>query len=236
MKIIATICARGGSERLPKKNIRSLAGKPLIVHSIKIAQKSKIFDRIIVSTEDKEIARIARKFGAEVPFLRPQELSQGKVSRWNVIRHAVETLEKNENYYPDIVVDLGAASPIRKIIDIKSCVEILIKKNADIVITGYKADRNPYFNMVELKKGKVSLVKKPKKRVTQGQDAPLVYSMNDSIYAIKRKALQKDALFLNKNICLYEMPRERSIDIDEELDLHIAEFLIRNYKKFFVKK
>lgn len=234
MKIIAIICARGGSKRVPHKNIKLLNGKPLIAYSIETALELKIFDRVIVSTESKKIAEISKKFGAEIPFIRPKELAKGEISRWTVLQHAIRELEKRENYIPDIIIDLSPTSPLRIPYDIKKCLKKLLNKKANIITTGYKSDKNPYFNMVEKnKKGKISLVKKPSKKLTESQKAPKVYSMNDSINVIRRKSLLKnDSILDEKNIMLVEMPRERSIDIDNEFDFKIAEFIIKNPSKF----
>ncbi len=232
MKIIAIICARGGSKRLPQKNIKLLAGKPLIAYAIEVALKCKMFDRVIVSTEDKEIAKISKKFGAEVPFIRPKDLARGKVSVWSVLQYVVRYLAKTENYIPDVIVSLSPTSPFRRVEDIKKCLKKLVREKADIVTTVYESDRNPYFNMIELRKGKVSLVKKPQKKITQGQDAPKVYSLNDAVKAIRRNALLKnDSLFALKNIKFVIMPRERSIDIDDPLDFLVASLIIKNKLK-----
>lgn len=214
---------------MPKKNIKPLLGKPLIAYSIETALKSKIFDRIIVSTDDKEIAKISKKFGAELPFMRPKELAKGEVPRWPVLQHAVKYLKKSENYLPEIVVDLSPTSPLRSAEDIKKCLRKLIDERAEVVTTVYHSDRNPYFNMLELKRGRVSLVKKPAKKITQSQDAPKVYSMNDSINVIRKDTLLKNnSMLSNKNLKFVIMPRERSIDIDDELDLKIAESILRS--------
>ncbi|HJN62024.1 MAG TPA: acylneuraminate cytidylyltransferase family protein [Candidatus Parcubacteria bacterium] len=232
MKIIAIICARGGSKRLPQKNIKLLAGKPLIAYAIEVALKCKMFDRVIGSTEDKEIAKISKKFGAEVPFIRPKDLARGKVSVWSVLQYVVRYLAKTENYIPDVIVSLSPTSPFRRVEDIKKCLKKLVREKADIVTTVYESDRNPYFNMIELRKGKVSLVKKPQKKITQGQDAPKVYSLNDAVKAIRRNALLKnDSLFALKNIKFVIMPRERSIDIDDPLDFLVASLIIKNKLK-----
>lgn len=231
-KIIAIIPARGGSKRIPRKNIKILAGKPLIAWTIETALRSRIFDRIIVSTEDKEIAGIAKKFGAEVPFKRPKKLAKDEASGWSVLQHAVKELEKKEGYQPDIIVDLPPTSPLRNVQDIKKCVKELIDKKVNIVRTVYRSERNPYFNMVEKRKGRVSLVKEPLKEISQGQKAPQVYSINDAVNAIGRDALLKNYLWLSeKKIRLCIMPRERSVDIDEEFDFELAEYLMKKQQK-----
>lgn len=234
MKIIAIIGARGGSKRIPNKNIRLLSGKPLIAWTIETALKSKLFDRVIVSTEDKKIAEISKKFGAETPFMRPKALAQDKVSRWKVLQHVVKELEKKEGYLPDIIVDLSPTSPLRNVQDIKRCLKKLINEKAGMVTSVFESERNPYFNMLEVKKGgKVNLVKKAKKRIFRSQDAPKVYSMNDSVNVATRRALLKNEAVpsLDGKTKIVIMPKERSIDIDEEFDFLLTEFIVKNSKQ-----
>lgn len=234
-KIVAIIPARAGSKRVPKKNIRHLAGKPLIAYTIETALACKMLDRVIVSTEDQEIAEIARKYGAEVPFLRPQELAEGNVSVWTVLKHTVRELARQEEYIADIVVSLSPCAPFRKVEDIEKCLEKLLAETVDLVTTVYQAERSPYFNMLEQdEKGRVSLVKKPSAKITESQTSPKVYSMNDAVNVVKREVLLKTNFILDnkKRMALVEMPRERSIDIDEEFDFQLAECLIKNYQEY----
>jgi len=229
MKILAVICARGGSKRIPKKNVKLLAGKPLIAYTIETAKMCNFIDRVVVSTDDEEIAEVSRKFGAEVPFVRPKELADGKVSRWTVLQHAVKYLQEIENYFPDIVIDLSPTAPLRQKEDIEAALEKLIKEEVDVVTTAYESDKNPYYNMVELENGRARLSKIPQEKITQTQDAPKVYSLNDAINVVKREALlNSEMLLANKNITISVMPRERSIDVDEMFDFEVAEFIIKN--------
>ena len=229
MKAVAIICARGGSKGVPKKNIRPLCGKPLIVHTIDVAKKSQSINRVVVSTEDPEIAEIAKANGAEVPFLRPKELALDTTPKLLVIKHVVDYLESQEGYQPDIVVDLDPTSPLRTETDIEACIKMVRVEGADNVFSVTKAHRNPYFNMVEIVDGRVRLVKPLPQPIVRRQDAPEVYDMNASIYAWKREALMdNDSLFL-KRTKIYEMP-EWAIDIDSETDFEFVEFLLKNRK------
>lgn len=225
MKVLATICARGGSKGVPGKNIRLLCGKPMIVYTIEVAQRCKSIDRVIVSTDDTEIAQIARASSAEVPFLRPKELATDRAPKLAVIKHAVRFMETELDYSPDIVVDLDPTSPLRTEKDIESCIR-MVEEGADNVFSVTEAHRNPYFNMVEIIDGKVQLVKRPARAVPRRQDAPRVYDMNASIYVWKREALMNnDSIFL-ENTKIHIMPKW-AIDIDDETDFEFVEFILR---------
>lgn len=221
---IVTICARGGSRGVPGKNIRPLCGKPLINYTIEQALLCQDIDGVYVSTDDPKIAVIAEQAGATVPFIRPAELATSKAPKLAVITHLVEHLE-SQGMGVDRIVDLDPTSPLRSLEDIHACMDLLDDKT-DLVITGYEADKNPYFNMVEAHgDGLVQLVKPLEGGVVARQQAPKVYSMNASIYVWHRRSL-KPSLW-DGSVRLHEMPRERSIDIDEPLDWKIVEMLMK---------
>jgi len=226
MKIIATICARGGSKGVPGKNVRPLAGKPLIVHTIETARKCRLIDKIIVSTDSPQIADIAKSYGAEVPFMRPPELATDTAPKLAAIQHAVRFLEAQQAYHPDIIVDLDPTSPLRTVKDIEASIKIVRDEGADNVFSVIRAHRNPYFNMVEVINGRVQLVKQAASPAVRRQDAPPVYDMNASIYVWKRGVLlNNDSLFLARTR-IYEMP-EWARDIDGEIDFKFAEYIIK---------
>jgi CMP-N-acetylneuraminic acid synthetase len=224
MTTIASICARGGSQGVPRKNIKLLMGKPLIVHTIEQARACKAIDRVFVSTDDAEIAEVAKGAGAEVPFLRPAELATGSAPKVPVIAHLVEQVE-SFGVGVDKIVDLDPTSPLREAADIDACIALL-DGETDVVITGFPAEKNPYFNMVEHKPdGNVGLVCGASGGVTSRQQAPRVYAMNASIYVWHRHTLTKG--LWNGRAKLHVMPRERSIDIDEPIDFKLVELLMR---------
>ncbi len=224
MSVIATICARGGSVGLPGKNIKKLNGKPLICYSIEQALKCDFIDDIFVSTDDEEIASIAQSAGAKVPFIRPKALADDVTSKLDVIQHLVSHLEKVHEKV-DVIIDLDVTSPLREVSDIKNCYELLTS-DTDLVITGYISNKNPYFNMVETNlDGFVHLCKKSEKNITSRQTCPKVYAMNASIYVWQRFALDKK-LWENERIKIYEMPIERSIDIDTPIDWKLVQLLM----------
>ena len=229
MKIVATICARGGSKGMSRKNIRPLCGKPLIVYTIEAAQKCELIDKIVVSTEDREIAELAKANSAEVPFLRPEELAQDDTPKLLVIKHAIQYLESQEGYYPDIVIDLDPTSPLRTEKDIENCIKIVRDEGADNIFSVTAAHRNPYFNMVEIIDGKVQLVKQLAQSISRRQDAPEVYDMNASIYVWKKERLMNsNSLFLERTR-IYVM-QEWAIDINSETSFGLVESIMKNRK------
>jgi len=224
MRTIATICARGGSKGVPGKNLRPLLGKPLIVYTIEQARACPDIDAVYVSTDDEKIAEVARAVGAEVPFRRPEELATSTAPKIPVIQHLVDWVERT-GVAADRIVDLDPTSPLRDLADIQACLGLL-DAETDVVITGYEAEKNPYFNMVEMRQdGTVGLVKTPARPVEARQQAPKVYAMNASIYVWHRDTLAKG--LWNGRTRLYVMPRERSIDIDTPLDFMLVELLMR---------
>jgi len=228
-KVLCVICARAGSKRLKNKNFKNLFGKPLIYHTIKQAIDSKIFDKIIFSTDSNKLQKLALKFGADAWFIRPILLSNDKAAKMPVIRHAIIEAEKKFNYKFDYVCDLDVTSPLRKINDIKSAFRKFKLSKQDMLISGNKARKNPFFNMVQ-KKGKNSLklVIKPKKFYVRTQDAPVVYELNASIYFWKRDACFKQKGPFCKKTYFFEMPYNRSIDIDSLSDFKMVEFFGKN--------
>jgi CMP-N,N'-diacetyllegionaminic acid synthase len=226
--IVGAICARGGSKGVPRKNLRLLAGVPLIAHTILCAQQSPVLQRVIVSTEDPEIAEVARKYGAEVPFVRPASLAQDDSSKWHVFRHLVQTMEEKEGGRIEVLVDLDTGVPLRKPTDIQSAVRQLLTSEADVLITAYQPERNPYFNMVEPDgHGYFRVVKPLHPPVTRRQAAPPVYALSPAVYAIRREALWKYDHWSQAKMQIYELERERAIDIDHEIDFRFIEFLMQ---------
>tara|TARA_B100001964_G_C14199432_1_gene585036 strand:- start:437 stop:1138 length:702 start_codon:yes stop_codon:yes gene_type:complete len=223
-RVVCIVCARYGSKRLKNKNLKNLFGKPLIYHTIKQAIASKIFDKVIFSTDSDRLRKMAVKFGAQAWFIRPKKLSNDKAAKMPVIRHATLEAEKKFKKKFDIVCDLDVTSPLRKIKDIKNAYRKFKLSNQDMLISGNKARKNPFFNMVQKKGNSLKLVKKPKKFYVRTQDAPIVYELNASIYFWKREACFKQIGPFCKKTYFYEMPYQRSIDIDTLSDFKLVEF------------
>jgi CMP-N,N'-diacetyllegionaminic acid synthase len=225
LSVICVIPARGGSKGLPGKNIRELNGRPLIAYSIEQALKSRYIDKVVVSTDDRKIADVASSWGADVPFLRPPELSTDTASTIDVLLHCLGWFEKQDDHRNfDILVLLHATAPLRTVRDIDSCIELLAESGASNVFSVTEAHRNPYFNMVEVDHlGAVRLSKKG--TFTTRQSAPKVYDLNASIYVWQTALLKKKRRTILKTSRVYVMPKERSVDIDDGLDFEIAALL-----------
>jgi N,N'-diacetyl-8-epilegionaminate cytidylyltransferase len=226
--VVGVICARGGSKGVPRKNIRMLAGKPLIAYAIDTARASKLIDRIIVSTDDEEIARIARKCGAEVPFMRPVELARDDSPEWSAWQHAIRTFNKQPDQRKmDVIVSIPATSPLRRVEDVDACIRELITSSADIVVTVTPANRNPYYNMVEVDEdGFARLAIQKENMITSRQTAPKVYDMTTVAYAANTAFVLSGKSQFDGKVRTVVIPRERALDIDTEYDFELAEHLI----------
>lgn len=223
MTRVATICARGGSVGVPGKNIQPLCGKPLIVHTIDQALAAPSIDAVFVSTDSPEIADIARRAGAQVPFLRPSHLATAEAPKMPVVEHLVVELERLGKRV-DVVIDLQPTTPLREVSDIEACVKLL-DAATDVVITGYESAKNPYFNMVEYAPdGNVRLVKPLPEPVAGRQFAPRVFTMNGAVYVWHRESLARG--LWGGRTRLHVMPPERSVDIDTLLDFRLVELLM----------
>ena len=227
INVYAMIFARGGSKGIKNKNIKNFCGRPLISYSIRSAVRNKFISKVFVSTDSDKIKKISKKYGAKVPFKRPKKLSQDNSKEWFAWQHLIRHLKKNQDL-PDVVISLPTTSPLRIDHDINySLKKFLLKKNSDVLITITKPTRNPYFNMVEIIDNQIHLSKKSKKSFTSRQTSPRVYSLNASIYIWKRDSLLKKKLLIGKKTGIYEMPEERSIDIDSDFDLKIVNSFIK---------
>ena len=225
MNNLCTICARSGSKGVPNKNIKKIAGKPLIQHTIEQAKKSKIFSDIIVSSDCKKILKIAEKLGVHT-LKRTNQLSKDFVGKVDVIRDAAIKAQKMLHKKFDNVIDLDVTSPLRQVSDINNSFKKFQNGNYQNLITGCVARKNPYFNMIEIKKNVLSISKRTNKKIYSRQKSPQVFEMNASIYIWKNKALMNKSNLVTSKTAFYEMPEERSIDIDTMLDWKIVSFLM----------
>jgi CMP-N,N'-diacetyllegionaminic acid synthase len=232
MTRLCTICARGGSKGVPGKNLREIAGKPLMAYTIEAARQSALFEAIAVSSDSEDILSIARKLGADVLVRRPDELASDNAAKVPAIRHCLEAAERELNKKFPVFADLDVTSPLRLPQDIVGAVALLEERGVSSVITGAPARRSPYFNLVELdKNGVVRLAKQPAGDIVRRQDAPRTYDMNASIYAWKRDTFLRNPAVFYDDTLLFEMPEERSIDIDSELDFDIVQMLLNKRAK-----
>ncbi|KAB2946572.1 MAG: acylneuraminate cytidylyltransferase [Candidatus Methanoperedens nitroreducens] len=227
-KIIAIIPARGGSKGLPGKNIRSLAGKPLIAWTIDKAKKSKYIDKVIVSTEDNEIAEISRKYGAEVPVLRPEELAKDDSPTIDAIMHIINWFESKEEYF-DIIILLEPTSPLRKENDIDNAVELFIE-NIDhagsLVSVGEVHMENPHITK-KIENGYVKPLIEIGKNLYQRQQLPKVYFPYGVIYLALTIALKKNKTFYLERTIPYFIERWQNYEIDDIYDFICIEAILK---------
>ncbi len=231
MTALCVIGARGGSQGLPGKNIRPLLGKPLIAWSIETALKTPEIDKVIVSTDSREISAVAEKFGAETPFMRPDHLSGPEVGKFDVWKHALESCEKHYNEEYEIFVDLDCTNPLRDSNDISNTIKQLresIVRGVDAVFTVCEARKNPYFNMVEADKdGSLHMCKKLGPTVIRRQDAPLVYEHVASIYAMLPFYIKTENHLLSGHAEGYDIGFEKSFEVDSEFDFELVEHFMK---------
>jgi CMP-N,N'-diacetyllegionaminic acid synthase len=225
---LCTICARGGSKGVPGKNIRPLRGKPLIAYSIEQAREARIFSAIAVSSDSEEILKVAADFGADLLIRRPDALATDHSGKLPAIVHALEESEKKVGRTADYLIDLDATSPLRLPADIVACANLLQETGCSAVITGTPAHRSPYFNLVEMQAdGSVALSKTASSgAVARRQDSPSCFDMNASVYGWRRELLRSDPRVFYRDTRLHIMPRDRSIDIDDELDFAIVSLIM----------
>ena len=228
-KILAIIPARGGSKGIPRKNIRLLAGKPLIAYSIETALKSKYIDRVVVSTEDEEIAEISREWSAEV-IKRPKELARDDTPTTDVIIHVLDSLRKEEKYIPDVVALLQPTSPLRTNKDIDDSIEFFLNcQNCLSLISVTEFDHSPFWAM-KVENNFLKPIFSEKYFRMRRQELPKAYRPNGAIFIAPPKVLYKYRTFYTPKTLAYVMPPEKSIDIDTEFDFLLAEFLINKSK------
>lgn len=227
--LLITICARRGSKGVKGKNIRELNGHPLIYYTIKQALDWGKSKHVIVSTDSKDIAKIANECGADIPFLRPSVLATDTAGKVPVIRHALIACEKKFKEKFDMVMDLDITSPIRKIQDLENAYNLFITKKPKTLFSVVPAHRNPYFNMVEENSESRVVVCKPSSGFTSRQEAPKVYDMNASIYIFDRNYLidEKNNKTTSDDSVAFVMDDLSRTDIDSELDFKFIEFLIK---------
>jgi CMP-N,N'-diacetyllegionaminic acid synthase len=231
-RVLAIIPARGGSKRVPRKNIRELNGIPLIIYTIRVALETDRIDRVIVSTDDKEIASVASAHGAEVPFLRPYELSNDNALDYSVLKHSLEWLEVNENYIPDIVLHLRPTSPFKTSRLLDAVLDKMRETGANLVRTMTKTNgaSHPYW-MYKLDEYGMATPFIEDVKVSsfyQSQLLPVVFRLNGVVDAIKPSILKNEDRYKDEQpMAIVEVPEVQSFDIDTELDFIMCELLIK---------
>lgn len=227
-KILAVIPARGGSKGVPRKNVRPVCGKPLIVYTIETALASRhLLNHIIVSTDDEEIAAIARQNGAEVPFMRPSELAGDQTPTLPVLQHAVNFVENNEDLTLDWVLLLQPTTPLRIAEDIETSINLARKSRCDSIISVVQVFAEHPIFMKRIENNRLLDYCFEEKEGTRRQDSgPPAYMKNGAIYLTRRDVLMRNNSIWGNAIEPYVMPPERSVNIDNEIDLKLAEILM----------
>lgn len=229
MKIACFIFARGNSSGLKNKNILKIGKNSLVANSILQAKKIPIIKKnIFVSTDSTKIQKIAKQNGAIVPFTRPSNLATNTSAEILSWKHAIKFFKK-KNIIFDYIVSLPATSPLRSVADIKKCINLCIRKKKDFVFTVNKSLRNPYFNMIELKKNKPKIV--CKKKIFRRQDAPSIFDMNNACYVFRPEYIMHNNNLLSGNVGMVIMPKARSIDIDDYFDYKVCKMIYNYFRK-----
>lgn len=224
-KNVAFVFARGGSKGIPNKNISIFCGKPLIQWTIELALKCNKIDKLVVSTDSLEIANVAKSFGADVPFLRPAELSDDlspEISAW---KHSINFLNDN-NIFFDNFISLPCTSPLRNIQDIEGALELFNSENPDMLISVKDPSSNPYFNMIKIVDNRCKKIFDSSNTFYNRQSAPEVWDIATVIYIAKPQYILESKDFLSGDIIPFYIPKQRAIDIDDQYDFKFAEFLM----------
>lgn len=220
-RVLGLIVARGGSKGVPRKNIRLVNGKPLICWSIEEARKSQFIDRLILSSEDPEIIDVALKSGSDVPFIRPANLAEDQTSTFEVVEHA---LKEMNNF--DLVVLLQPTSPLRLVSDIDTCISKCSSANIDACVSVVQSRSHPAWMFSVSPEGHLSPFLKQTKIPERRQDLIPAYELNGAVYVAKIPWYLEQKTFIGPTTAGYEMPLERSIDLDTEEDFRILESLL----------
>ncbi len=227
-EIIGVITARGGSRSVPRKNVKLLADKPLIAWTIEAALQSRGLSRVIVSTDDYEIAQVACQWGAEVPFMRPPELAQDNSPSFLAVEHAIRWLEEHDNTQPDYIMLLQPTTPLRAPEDIDTAIQIAEARNAVAVVSVCRMDHHPYLSKRILEDGTLADFVSNDMAYLRRQDLPPAYALNGAIYLNRRESLLHDRTFGPQGTYGYIMPPDRSLDIDSPWDFYLAELILKN--------
>jgi len=225
--VLAIIPARSGSKGLPGKNMKELCGKPLIAWSIEQAKSCNDVDRIVVSTDDRGIAEVAKKYGAELPFMRPAELANDTASTIDVIFHTIGWLKKYKDYQAGYILLLQPTSPLRTVEDIRAAIQMLKDENARAVVSVCETDHHPWWSNTLPEDGNMKDFIRPEIRNKRRQELPVFYRLNGAIYLADTDYLYKHNGFFGPDTFAYKMLKNRSVDIDSDVDFKLAALLVK---------
>ncbi|MBI2627881.1 MAG: acylneuraminate cytidylyltransferase family protein [Candidatus Niyogibacteria bacterium] len=227
LKVLAIIQARSGSKRVPNKNIKNFLGKPLIAYTIEQALSCVFVDRVVVDTDSPKIKKIAEKYGAEIPFLRPRYLATDKAQGIDSVLYLIKRLMKEENYMPDYVLNLPLVAPLRDKADIEDCWKLIRQTRADSVVTVYSGSPRIYYLDSDQNLALVNGSKK-ERQTTNTQEWRAGYYLNNGVFLTKTDALLREKNDITKKTKAMIYPKWRSVDIDTPEDWAIAEVLYKN--------
>lgn len=220
-KVLGIIPARGGSKTVPRKNIKTLAGKPLIAWTIEEAHKSQYIDRLILSSNDAEIISVAEHWGCEVPFVRPAHLAEDETPGIRPVIHAINTISEKYDY----IVLLQPTSPLRMVSDIDECIRYCIQEDAPVCVSVCAVEKSPHWMYTLNEQKKICPLMQTGHFINRRQDFPPVYALNGAVYVAKTNYLLKEKSFITEETLAYIMPAERSPDIDNEIDFLYCDLL-----------
>jgi N-acylneuraminate cytidylyltransferase len=221
LSVLALVTARGGSTGLPRKNLREVGGKTLLVRAVEAGQRAATVDRVVLSSDDPEIIQAAILAGCDVPFVRPAELASDEARSIDVVRHALETL--TEGY--DLVVLLQPTSPLRSAEDVEAALELCVRRGAPACVSVCPADKPPFWMHGLDEQLRLRPILPGYRPASRRQDLPQAFAVNGAVYVARTDWIMAQDGFIGPETLGYVMPRERSVDIDDELDLIMAEAL-----------
>jgi CMP-N,N'-diacetyllegionaminic acid synthase len=227
--ILGIVPARGGSKAIPRKNLALLANKPLLAWTVEVALESASLDRLVISTDDPEIAEVGKKLGAEIPFLRPAELATDTSTSMDVILHTLRWFADNKNYLPDYVLLLQPTSPLRTATDIRESIKLALAKRADSVVSVCESHQHPLWMKGVNDQGTlIDLYPQSAAAPTRRQDLSPVFALNGAVYLALRSFLLSERTFISERTYAYVMPENRSLDVDTPWDLYLANLILND--------
>ncbi len=231
--MLAVVPARGGSKGIPRKNVRLLAGKPVLAYAVETGLAARLVDRVVCSTDDAEIAEVARTFGADVPFLRPADLAQDDTEDWPVFAHALRWLEAHEGWVPEIVVNLRPTSPFRRVEHVDGAIDLLLRSGADSVKSISLARQHPHkmWTLRGAQSGPMEPFVKTAFRLERGPDVPRaqlepVYWQNGIVDVTRRSVILDRGVMIGSNVAGLVTDAADAVDLDTPLDFTFAEVLM----------
>ena len=231
LRVLAVVPARGGSKGNPRKNLQLLAGKPLVALAVEAARAASLVSRVVCSTDDPEIAEVARAAGAEVPFLRPAALAQDSTEDWPVFKHALDWFDRQEAWQPQLVVNLRPTSPLRTPRHVDEGIRLLVESRVDSVKAVCLARQHPHKMWLRHPDGRMEPFLKTAFRLARGPDVPRaqledVYWQNGVVDVTRRDLILEQGIMIGGRVAGLVTEPEYSIDIDTPLDLALAELLL----------